>query len=391
MIDKLATKDCVLCGSCVDACPVSAITYERAYLDFCYPKVDPDKCISCGLCEKACPVLSGETPVREKPRAYAAKNPDGEIRRGSSSGGVFWALAKTMLSRGGYVCGAVFDEEFRVRHMLSNREEEVRRMMGSKYSQSDLTGIHKQIRELLRAGEQVLFTGCPCQVAGIRSFLGREYQNLITADVICHGVPSSTMLRAYLDHQEKKHGSKVGTLCFRDKKHGWHRSSVRLVFCNGAEYCEPITVDAYMKGFLGGIYLKESCYDCRFKEFRSGSDLTLGDFWGAEAVCPERDDNTGLSAVTANSERGNDFFQQCGIDLWEEQVETFVRYNRNLMTPTKRNPNREAFYDYAQARGYSAAIKDQLSEHLQKKICRKGKYWLRCMWCWVRGRKKPLY
>lgn len=391
MIDKLSPTECALCGSCVDACPTGAIAFQKEYLDFHYPAVDTEKCVSCGLCEKACPVLSTVETTDVQRKAYAAKNPDGAIRKFSSSGGVFWALAKTVLSRGGHVCGAVFDANFRVHHLVSNSEADVRRMIGSKYAQSDLTGVYKQIRELLRKGETVLFTGCPCQVAALRSFIGREYENLITADLICHGVPSNTMLRAYLDYQEKKHRATIDTVCFRDKKHGWHRSSVRITFQNGDEYCAPITVDAYMKGFLGGIYLKEGCYDCRFKAFQSGSDLTLGDFWGAEAVCPELDDNTGLSAVTANTDKGDDFLRQCGIDLWGEQVDTVARYNRNLMIPTKRNPEREPFYAYAEENGYSAAVANKLSERPLKKICREGKYLLRCVWYWIRGRRKPLY
>ena len=391
MIDKLSQKDCVLCGSCADACPVSAITYERTYLDFCYPKVDTDKCISCGLCEKVCPVLSGEATVREAPRAYAAKNPDREIRRGSSSGGVFWALAKAMLSRGGYVCGAVFDEEFRVHHLVSNREEEVRRMMGSKYAQSDLTGVYKQIRQLLRSGEQVLFTGCPCQVAGLRSFLGGDHENLLTADIICHGIPSGTMLRAHLDHLEKKYRSKIDTLCFRDKKYGWHRSAVRVRFVSGKEYCIPYIADAYIKGFLNGTTLKESCFDCKFRNFRSGSDLTMGDFWGVEAVLPNLDDNTGLSAVLVNTEKGTAALEQCGLDLYDANLDSIIRHNKNLIESTKRSPERDTFYSYAQTNGYSAAIEKLLTERLPDKLRREGGYRLRCLRNYLLGREKPLY
>lgn len=393
MIDKLSPKECALCGSCVDACPTGAISFKKEYLDFSYPTVDAEKCINCGLCEKACPVISvrdgaGDEP---KPRVYAAKNPDDTIRRSSSSGGIFWALAQTILSQSGYVCGAVFDENFRVHHLVSNEEATVRRMMGSKYAQSDLTGVYKQVKKLLRRGETVLFTGCPCQVAALHSHLGKTYEKLITVDVVCHGVPSNTMLRAYLDLQEKRKHAKTDAICFRDKKHGWHRSSVRIKFAGGAEYCTPIIADAYMNGFLGGIFIKESCYNCKFKNFHSQSDLTLADFWGAEAVYPELDDNKGLSAVIANSPNGDAFLGLCGIDLWESSLDTVARYNRNLVAPTKKNPLRESFYEFAKDHGYSGAIKAMLWERPFRKICRESRYLLRRMAYAILGREKPLY
>ena len=391
MIDKLSPAECVLCGSCVDACPTGAIAFQKEYLDFRYPAVDAEKCVSCGLCERVCPMLSAKEPEQVPRKAYAAKNPDAEVRKASSSGGVFWALAKTVLSQGGYVCGAVFDESFRVHHLVSNEEADVRRMMGSKYAQSDLTGVYKKVKELLRAGEQVLFTGCPCQVAALNRFLGKKYDKLITADFICHGVPSGTMLSAYLQYQEKRYKSRVRTLCFRSKKHGWHRSSVRITFANRAEYCTPITADAYMNGFLGGIFLKEGCYSCPFKNFRSGSDLTMADFWGAEVEFPELDDNTGLSAVIASTARGDGFLSQCGIEMKKSNVDQVVKNNRNLVSPTKRNPMRESFYTYAQINGFSRAIKDLLWEKPLRKLRREGRYRLRCVLYAVLGRGKPLY
>lgn len=394
MIDKLSPNECMLCGSCADACPANAISFKKEHLAFHYPEIDPEACISCGLCDRACPVLSAEGAVQETrslPRAFAAGNPDPEIRRNSSSGGIFRALAQAVLDRGGYVCGAVFDEDFRVAHRISDREEDVRRMMGSKYAQSDLTGIYREIRELLRSGKTVLFTGCPCQAAALRSFLGKDHENLFAVDFICHGTPSGSILRTYLDDQEKQHQSRVKTLCFRDKKHGWHRSSVRIGFENGAEYCEPITVDAYMKGFLGGIYLKESCYDCKFKNFRSGSDLTMGDFWGVEAERPDLDDNTGLSAILVGTEKGGRLLEESGVQLHDIPLDTVIKYNRNLVASTKMAPDREEFYEYAKQNGLSAAIRTKLTEPPMQKLRRKCRYALRCVWYFVTRRGKPLY
>lgn len=392
MIDKLLPQSCALCGSCADACPVSAIFFRKPYLDFNYPQIDTDACINCGLCEKVCPVLNTpDAPPQVSPRVYAAKNPDEAVRRKSTSGGIFRAMADNILSRGGYVCGAVFDERFQVHHIVSNKADDIDRMMGSKYAQSDLSGVYRQIKQLLHEGAPVLFTGCPCQVAGLHSFLGKKYDTLITADLICHGIPSGTMLRAYLDLQEQKYRSKIQSLCFRDKKHGWHRSSVRIRFANGAEYCQPITNDAYMAGFLGGIYLKESCYDCRFKEFRSGSDLTLGDFWGSEFCRPALDDNIGLSAVISNSEKGCTFLSNCGLELWEDRLNSVVCYNRNLITSTKKNPDRNGFYADAQTAGYSQTIKARLVEPPLKKFCRESRFLLQRVVYAVLGREKPLY
>lgn len=394
MIEKLSPSECVLCGGCIDVCPTGAISFQKAYLDFCYPAVDLEKCVSCGLCEKTCPVLAADAAQGEKkpqPQVYAAKNPDADIRRNSSSGGVFRALAEQMLERGGYVCGAVFNEDFRVHHIVSNQEMDIRRMMGSKYAQSDLRGVYKKIKALLRSGEMVLFTGCPCQVAALRSFLGKHYENLITADFICHGVPSNTILRTYLDDQEKKYKSKIKTLCFRDKKYGWHLSSIKITFENKKEYRSPITIDPLMRGYFGATVLKDSCYSCKFKNYRSGSDLTIGDFWGAEIALKEIDDNIGLSAVLVNTPKGDQLLRQCNLTLWEQELNTIIQYNKNLIAPTRKNPARDDFYAYAQAHGLSCAIKKKLAERPAEKLRRKCMYALRCIVYFLQGRGKPIY
>ena len=229
MIDKVSIQDCALCGACINACPVDAITLSKPYLDFCYPDIDVNRCIHCNECEKACPILGEKSkPEDGFPIAFAARSKDDSVRMRSSSGGIFYELASYILAEGGYICGAVFDEDFHVRHIVSNTQKDLRRMMGSKYAQSDVGYCYREIREKLDAGERVLFSGCPCQVAGLRSYLGKPYQGLLLVELICHGIPGDRMLQTYIGMREKQYGAKLKQLAFRNKAKGWHNSSVRM-------------------------------------------------------------------------------------------------------------------------------------------------------------------
>lgn len=394
MIDKITPQSCTLCGSCVSVCPQKAIAYTRHHLDFSYPEINCELCVKCNLCERACPVLKSSIVGAEndfQPHAFVGRCTDLEIRKGSSSGGIFWMLAETVLQQGGYVGGAVFDNEFAVHHIVSNKREIVRQMMGSKYAQSDASKSFPQIKQLLVQGYHVLFSGCPCQIAGLKSYLGSVYTNLTTIDVVCHGIPSKTMLHSYLSVQEQKHNARIKTISFRDKSYGWHRSAVKIEFTNGKSYIKPIGNDAYMSGFLGATFLKESCYQCQFKNYRSGSDITLGDFWGAETLHPELDDNGGLSAIIVNSKKGEKILGQIACELWPESLDSIEKYNRNLVYPTKMNPIRSVFYQWAEANGYEAAIKKFFWERPYMRFYRVMRYWLRCALYKICGRGKPLY
>ena len=303
MIDKVSVQNCALCGACFNACPVDAIRFSKAYLDFRYPEIDATRCVCCNQCEKACPILGDKSKLEDGyPIAFAAKSNDDSVRLRSSSGGAFFELASQMLRDGGYVCGAVFDENFHVRHIVSNTQEDIFRMMGSKYAQSDVGYCYREIKEKLTAGEKVLFSGCPCQVAGLRTYLGKSYKDLLL-ELICHGIPSDQMLQTYIHMQEKKYGTMLKRMEFRNKTKGWHNSAVRMEFENHRIYSIPYTADAYTIGFLRNISLKSSCYDCHFRNFTAGSDIILGDFWGAEVELPE-DDNKGISAILVNSGKG---------------------------------------------------------------------------------------
>lgn len=391
MIDKVSVRDCALCGACFNACPVDAIRFSKAYLDFRYPEIDATRCVGCNQCEKVCPILGDKSKQEDGyPIAFAAKSNDDSVRLHSSSGGAFYELASQMLRDGGYVCGAVFDESFHVRHIVSNTQEDIFRMMGSKYAQSDVGYCYREIKEKLNAGEKVLFSGCPCQVAGLRTYLGKSYKDLLLVELICHGIPSDQMLQTYIHMQEKKYGAKLKRMEFRNKAKGWHGSSVRMEFENHRIYSFPYTADAYTIGFLRNITLKSSCYDCHFRNFTAGSDITLGDFWGAEVELPE-DDNKGISAILVNSGKGMDIIDRCNLALTPANVETVIKYNKNLLCSAALSPQRSLFYASADTNGLEKAIRRYLEESTIQKLKRQSRYALRCIWHTIRGKGKPLY
>lgn len=391
MIDKVSVQECTLCGACVNACRTDAISFSKPYLDFYYPQVKEDICIHCNQCEQACPILGNKgKPDEGYPVAFAAKSENDSMRMRSSSGGAFYELASQMLRDGGYVCGAVFDDEFHVKHILSNAKEDILRMMGSKYAQSDVGYCYREIKDVLEKGYKVLFSGCPCQVAGLRTFLGKEYPNLLLVELICHGIPSDQMLQTYIGMQERKYGAKLTRMEFRNKKKGWHNSSVRMEFENHRIYSIPYTADAHTIGFLRNITLKSSCYDCHFRNFTAGSDIIMGDFWGAEVELPE-DDNKGISAILVNSGKGMDIIDRCNLALTPANVETVIKYNKNLLCSAAPSPQRSSFYASADTNGLEEAIRRYLEESAIQKLKRQSRYALRCIWHTIRGKGKPLY
>ena len=390
-MDKVSVQECAICGACINACPVDAISLDKVHLDFRYPQINEDICIHCNQCEKACPILGNKgKPDEGYPVAFAAKSENDPMRMRSSSGGIFYELADRMLRDGGYVCGAVFDDKFHVKHILSNAKEDILRMMGSKYAQSDVGRCYREIKDVLEKGCKVLFSGCPCQVAGLRTFLGKEYPNLLLVELICHGIPSDHMLQTYIHMQEKKYGAKLKRMEFRNKANGWHNSAVRMEFGNHRIYSIPYTADAYSIGFLRNITLKSSCYDCRFRNFTAGSDIILGDFWGAEVELPE-DDNKGISAILVNSGKGMDIIDRCNLALTPANVETVIKYNKNLLCSAAPSPQRSSFYASADTNGLEKTIRRYLEESTIQKLKRQGRYVLRCIWHAMRGKGKPLY
>lgn len=343
-IAPLPSEKCTGCTACVSVCPVKCLTIVKDTEGFYKVHVDYKKCIKCGKCQQVCHVNKMNNK-RVNPEAYAVKCED-EIRSNSSSGGVFYSLAKKILEENGVVYGAGFNKKFELNHMKIDNIKDLYILQGSKYLESNLGTIYSDIKNELENGGKVLFSGTPCQVKGLKSFLQKEYSNLYTADVVCHGVPSSEVFKRYIEFIEKQNDSKVIKYSFRNKDNGWKKFNTKIVFENGTEIVEPFDKNIYMLGFLRNVYLRRSCYSCTSNNFTSGSDITLADFWGINEIEPEFDDDKGVSLVILNSEKGKQIFTDISkkMSVSRVKLEEAIVFNKAIVKPAFRNNNRANFF-----------------------------------------------
>lgn len=327
---------------------------------FLYPAIDGEMCIDCGQCESRCPAMHVKTV--HQGRALAAKNRDEQVREASSSGGVFTALAQQVLSCGGVVFGAAFDEGFVLSHIGVMSEKELAPLRGSKYVQSDATGILAHIAALAQMGTQVLFCGTPCQVAGLRAVLGREYDNVLLVDIVCHGTPSPKVFAGYLAMLEKKQGTKVAHYTFRDKRLGWKDFSVVAQFEDGTEYTATQTKDAFMRGFLQNLYLRPSCAQCPYEGYARKGDITLADLWGAQKHLKEWDDDRGLSMVFVNTSNGNRAMRLITPQIKTTTVEPakYLPFNPSIEHACTPHARREMFFKTFVQEGFSETLLDKM-------------------------------
>ena len=314
MITITNKVDCCGCNACGDVCPKQAISFKTDIEGFWYPEVDNEKCVECGLCEKVCPILNvKDLKKNDLPESvcYAAEHKNLEVVFDSTSGGLFSALADIMYKSNGYVGGAIFNEDFSVRQYISNDKNDLPKLRSSKYLQSHLDGFYKQVKELLDRDEKVLVCGSPCQMAALRAFLRKDYENLIIADFICRGINSPKVWRKYLDSFEERYGSKVVYCKAKSKEYGWRNLTQKVILENGKAYYETKDQSNFTKGYLRtGVYCRPSCYDCKFKGYPRIADITLADFWGIENVETSMEKDLGTSLVMVNSQKGERFFEE---------------------------------------------------------------------------------
>ncbi|EDQ95614.1 Coenzyme F420-reducing hydrogenase, beta subunit [Intestinibacter bartlettii DSM 16795] len=361
MIDIVDKKDCTGCWGCANICPKSCITMKKNKEGFDYPIVNEDDCIKCKKCINVCPILHKEE-IENNAVAYACFNKDEEVRIESSSGGIFTLIATNVIKDNGVVFGARFNDLFEVEHSYVESVEDIKAFRGSKYVQSKIGYTFTEVKKFLENGRKVLFSGTPCQIGGLKSFLGKNYENLICIDIICHGVPSPLAWNKYKN--EISNGKKITDISFRDKTYGWKDYSFRMEFEDGTSYFEKGSENKYIRGFIGDIYLRNSCYQCKFKTLHRQSDLTLADFWGIENINEDMYDGSGTSFVIVNSEIGNQVLKKIEekIEIKEVNLGNAIKYNISAIQSSYNNPRRKYFFKNISKLKFDKLVEKSLKE-----------------------------
>lgn len=361
---KLAYRThCTGCEACYNVCPSKAIETKEDEEGFLYPSIDGDKCINCRKCESVCP-LDKEHKNNSLNKGYYAYSKDKEICKTSSSGGIFSELARNILNSGGIVFGAGFNDKFEVCHQKIETIEDLYKLKTSKYVQSRIGSIYSEIKYFLDNERKVLFSGTPCQISGLKSFLGKEYENLLLVDIVCHGVPSPMIWKKYL---QEEHGNKnISKISFRNKDLGWNDFSMKVEYEDGMYYRELATKDPFEKSFLANLTLRPSCYQCQYKTIERESDITLADYWGVETVHPELANQQGVSLVITHTSKGEKYVEniQEFINCGETDIDKATKMNSAINNSVKYPQNREAFFKMQN----NVCIKDTTNHYLKKPL-----------------------
>lgn len=341
MIQIEEKQKCCGCSACEQICPKHCIQMASDRQGFLYPIVDQDNCIDCHLCENVCPLLH-QNKEKKPLEAYAAINTDEKVRSNSSSGGIFTLLAEKTLRLSGVVFGAMFNEQWEVVHGYIENPEELVKLRGSKYVQSNINNNFKNVQKFLNQERQVLFSGTPCQIAALRLFLKKDYTNLLLVDVACHGVPSPLVWHDYI---EKFKVYDLTSISFRDKRNGWAQYSY-VIHGNKEDFVSEIhNENIFSNGFLRNLTLRPSCFFCPAKAGKSGSDITIADFWGIDQVCPEMNDNKGTNLVLVNSTRGEDYFSDLDIKKVLVDYHDAIKSNPAIYTSSTKPKQYDWFWN----------------------------------------------
>ncbi len=363
-------KLCTGCSACANICPKQCITIEKDRDGFLRPQIDEEKCIQCMSCVSHCPQNNSIRLNRySNPTVFAAYSSNSKQMKVSTSGGIFPILAEHIIEQGGCVYGAQMQNDFSVNFTRIKEKSEIIKLQGSKYVQSNIDMIYKSVLKDLQKKIPVLFSGLPCQIGGLYSFLGKDYANLFTIDVVCRGVLSEKILKEYISYREKKENSKLSDLVFRYKASNWKPMSygtvMHLAFNNGRHYNRNLTSEPYYATFLKNIAMKESCYLCRYNGFPRIGDITLGDFAGLGVLETTNFYNKqGISQVLINSCKGKAIYESCTKRIIDERrtLDECCFFNLNLWKSTDRNSGRELFLDEIEQKGIEIALKKYISD-----------------------------
>lgn len=363
---NIPVKKCSSCGACANVCSHGAITMQLDKDGFYRPVVDSTKCVKCGLCEKTCPwknEVHNPNGSSKAPRTIAAYALDEEIRMHSSSGGIFTVLAEKILEDGGVVVGVAQLSPTRFGHIVVDNKADLAKLRGSKYVQADVGTIYRDVRSLLKSGRKVLFSGTPCQVAGLYTVLGKAASaNLFTVDVVCHGTPSVKVFEKYIEYLECDSQSKVISTQFRDKCKGWHLFSTTSLMENGSQSSKTLRDDIFLRVFMGNLCLNSSCSDCHYGKLPRIADITLGDYWNIADIHPQMEDDKGTSVVLLNTAHGEELLSSVAGSLkqCESSLEKAIAGNPCIVRSSKEHFRRHEF---------SADLDRKTMSTLVKKYC----------------------
>ena len=347
---------CTGCSACCDICPVNAITMQSNFEGFLYPNINENICIKCGKCMKICNKTNDKEILAKPIEIYAAVNKNRERLLKSSSGGVFSIIAEYVLSQNGMVAGCIFDENLTARHIVTDKPDLINKMRGSKYVQSDISHVYREIALLLKEDKKILFTGTPCQVAGLKAYLGDIQENLITIDLVCHGVPSPGLLKKHIKWRQNKLKRKITGLSFRNKSRINKGTYYLMKVC-----CEDKTKymyswqDPYFQAFLKGQDLRESCYRCPYAKIERTGDITLADYWSAPDLYPSLNCKSGVSLMLINTVNGQKIlsFVKNKLHLMPSVIDEAAKSQGNLINPCNRPQIRDSIYQNINQMGYN--------------------------------------
>ena len=334
---ELNLEKCTACGACVQKCPKNCIILESDENGFLYPSINTEDCINCGLCEKVCPI--GDIFEIKEQKAYACANKEEGILAQATSGGVFGSIANYVLEKGGIVYGCAYTGHLQATHIRVDRKDALPMLCGSKYVQSNTLSTYKECEKDLKNGKLVLYSGTPCQIAGLKKYLPEDYPNLITADLVCHGVASQKYFDKFVSYLEKEENAVCIDYSFRSKKNaGWSVAGLATFENEQGKHFEK--KQYYFSNYYYFYYLacsiyRESCYSCQYANLNRVGDFTLGDFWGAEGVDIPFDAEKGCSLVLLNSQKAFEIFER--LDLWKHElpIEVAIKYNKQLSEPSR--------------------------------------------------------
>lgn len=369
-------NECCGCTACANTCPCNAITMIEDEEGFKYPKIDPNLCVKCGKCKTVCQIHSLKVEKEIEPIVYAVKNADDETRANSTSGGAFSVFANKVLEENGVVYGVRYTDDFTVVHERAETVEEYARFRGSKYVQSNLNDCFTRVKNDLKNDRKVFFTGTPCQISGLRTFLGNEASsdNIILCEIICHGAPSPKLFKDHIKLLEKERNSKVVDYKNRSKVDGWHGHNEHVFFENGKNEYKTKLSQLHKDLFYAHLSIRPSCYACKYTQFPRCADISIADYWGIENFMPDFDDNKGISMLILNTVKAQRIYEEVKTNFIARESNLEDAFYDNHKKPAKMNANRERFWADYQAHGYLYVAQKYSAYTMVGKIKRQLKF-----------------